>query len=80
MLQVGVSVGFIRLLAKEGVQEIAVRASENVVISCAAALVLCVSIIVTGVFCRYKLPASFGIFTIGLYSIYVVTCVVALVF
>ncbi len=72
--------GFIRLLAKKGIQEIAVGASENVVISCAAALVMCVSIIVTAVFCHYKLPASFGIFTIGLYSIYVVTCVVALVF
>lgn len=72
--------GFIRLLAKKSIQEIAVGASENVVISCVAALVMCVSIIATAVFCRYKLPASFGIFTIGLYSIYVVTCVVALVF
>ena len=79
-MQVGVSVGFIRLLAKRGVKQIAVGASENFVISCAAALILCVSIIVTAIFCRYKLPASFGIFTIGLYSIYVVTCVVALVF
>ncbi len=80
MLQVGVSVGFIRLLAKKGVKQIAVAASENVVISCAAALLMCVSIIVTAICCHYKLPATFGIFTIGLYSIYVVTCVVALVF
>jgi len=79
-VQVGVSIGFIRLLAKKGVQHIAVGASKNVVISCVADLLMCVSIIATALFCHGKLPASFGFFTIGLYCTYVVICIVALVF
>ena len=75
----GVSVGFIRLLAKKGLQAIDVGSGENVVISVVADLLMCASIIGTGIFCHYRLPARFGIFLIGLYCIYLVTCIAALV-
>ena len=78
-LQVGMSAGFIRLLAKKGLQEIAVEATENVVISCVAVLLMCTAIITTAICCHFKLPARFGAFTIGAYCIYVTTCVVVLV-
>ena len=78
-LQVGVSVGFIRLLAKEGLQEIAVEAT-NVLISCVAVLLMCAAICTTAICCQFKLPARFGAFTIGAYCIYVTTCVVVLLF
>jgi hypothetical protein len=78
-LQVGVSVGFIRFLAKKEVQELAVEATENVLVSCVAVLLMCAAIITTAICCHFKLPAKFGVFTIGAYCIYVTTCVVVLI-
>ena len=73
------SVGFFRLLAKRGAQSIPVVAGANVVISCVAVLLMCTSIIATALCCHLKLPGRFGLFLIGLYSIYVLTCITALV-
>ena len=73
------SVGFIRRLAKTGAQSIPVVAGANVVISCVAVLLMCTSIIATALCCHLRLPGRFGLLLIGLYSIYVLTCIAALV-
>ena len=74
--QVGASVGFLRLLAARGVRAVRVEATRNVVLSCACALVMCAAIAAVGLANGCHLPAKFGWFLIGLYTLYVIASVI----